>query len=335
MPHRRDDHRPGVDQGAVEVEEDDRVPHGADASHRRPRYRRPPRDRPGSRARRRRRSDPLRGPARAGAAPGLAPARADPAARPPLRAARRAVGAAARAAGGGPVRVPAGARARDRTELVPDPANPLRARGAFGEKSVVELPTYDAPEWVGDEVTRQGTLRGLRLESRRLRSDVGGLLWSAADTDPAEPLPLLIVHDGPEYARVRRAPALLRPPRGLRRRPGLPRRAPRPARRPQRVVLGLRSLRERARRRAPAGARGRRRRSGASPSSRAPASARSPPSMPTGSIRAPSPACSCSPGASSGAASTGTSRGSRGSPGSPASSAACTAAAATSRACRP
>ncbi len=25
-------------------------------------------------------------------------------------------------------------------------------------------------------------------------------LWSAADTDPAEPLPLLLVHDGPEYA---------------------------------------------------------------------------------------------------------------------------------------
>jgi len=49
-------------------------------------------------------------------------------------------------------------------------------------------------------MTRQGTLRRLRLESRRLRSDVGGLLWSAADTDPAEPLPLLIVHDGPEYA---------------------------------------------------------------------------------------------------------------------------------------
>ena len=86
------------------------------------------------------------------------------------------------------------------TEVVPDPGNPLRARGPFGEKSVVELPTYDPPEWVGDEVTRQGTLRGLRLGSRRLRSDVGGLLWSAADTDPAEPLPLLIVHDGPEYA---------------------------------------------------------------------------------------------------------------------------------------
>jgi enterochelin esterase family protein len=29
---------------------------------------------------------------------------------------------------------------------------------------------------------------------------VRGLLWSAHDTDPREPLPLLVVHDGPEYA---------------------------------------------------------------------------------------------------------------------------------------
>ena len=86
------------------------------------------------------------------------------------------------------------------TEVVPDPANPLRARGPFGEKSVVELPTYDPPAWVGDEVSRRGTIRSLALESRRLRRRVDGLLWSAADTDPAEPLPLLIVHDGPEYA---------------------------------------------------------------------------------------------------------------------------------------
>ena len=86
------------------------------------------------------------------------------------------------------------------TEIVPDPGNPLRTPGPFGDKSVVELPTYDPPEWVADEVTREGTLRPLRLESRRLRGGVDGLLWSAADTDPAEPLPLLIVHDGPEYA---------------------------------------------------------------------------------------------------------------------------------------
>jgi len=34
----------------------------------------------------------------------------------------------------------------------------------------------------------------------RLHASVPALLWSAADTDPESPLPLLVVHDGPEYA---------------------------------------------------------------------------------------------------------------------------------------
>ena len=85
-------------------------------------------------------------------------------------------------------------------ELVLDPANPLRARGPFGEKSVVELPTYDPPDWIGDEESPWGDVRPLALESARLRATVEGLLWSPADSDPDEPLPLLVAHDGPEYA---------------------------------------------------------------------------------------------------------------------------------------
>lgn len=91
-------------------------------------------------------------------------------------------------------------RRRGRTEVIPDPTNPHRVRGPFGEKSVVELPEYDPPTWCGDDEPRPGELRGIRLESRRLRGPIGGLLWSPADTDPTEPLPLLVVHDGPEYA---------------------------------------------------------------------------------------------------------------------------------------
>ena len=30
----------------------------------------------------------------------------------------------------------------------PDPANPLRAAGPFGDKSVVEWPEYAAPDWL-------------------------------------------------------------------------------------------------------------------------------------------------------------------------------------------
>jgi enterochelin esterase-like enzyme len=85
------------------------------------------------------------------------------------------------------------------TELVPDPTNPLRAPGPFGDKSVVEFPGYEPPEWLADDEAPSGDLRELELRCRRLRTTVSGFLWSAADTDPAEPLPLLVVHDGPEY----------------------------------------------------------------------------------------------------------------------------------------
>ena len=87
-----------------------------------------------------------------------------------------------------------------RVETGPDPTNPLRSPGPFGERSVVEFPGYEPPAWVGDEDTATGKLRELPLESFRLHTTVPALLWSAADTEPERPLPLLLVHDGPEYA---------------------------------------------------------------------------------------------------------------------------------------
>jgi enterochelin esterase-like enzyme len=90
---------------------------------------------------------------------------------------------------------------RDGRRVVgPDPSNPLRAPGPFGEKSVIEFPGYEPPAWRADEEAARGSLRELPLESVRLRSTLPALLWSAADADPERPLPLLIVHDGPEYA---------------------------------------------------------------------------------------------------------------------------------------
>ena len=93
-------------------------------------------------------------------------------------------------------------------QLVPDPANPLRAPGPFGDKSVVELPGYEAPAWVADEESPRGDVEPLELRTRRV-GRVGGLLWSAHDTDPREPLPLLVVHDGPEFAGYSELPRLL------------------------------------------------------------------------------------------------------------------------------
>jgi enterochelin esterase family protein len=86
------------------------------------------------------------------------------------------------------------------TELVTDPANPLVAAGPFGDKSVVELPGYVPPVWL-DEDPEPGTVEPLRLPSRLLRRHVTGLLWSSAGAPVGEPLPLLVVHDGPEYAQ--------------------------------------------------------------------------------------------------------------------------------------
>jgi enterochelin esterase family protein len=90
-------------------------------------------------------------------------------------------------------------RAGGERELVPDPENPRRAPSPFGDKSVVEFPGYRAPEWFDDEEAPRGDVRAVRLRAGRTRLEA--LLWSAAETDPDEPLPLLVVHDGPEYAQ--------------------------------------------------------------------------------------------------------------------------------------
>jgi len=86
------------------------------------------------------------------------------------------------------------------TELVTDAANPLAAPGPFGDKSVLELPGYAPPVWL-DEDPEPGKVEPLRVPSRLLRGEVTGLLWSSAGAPAGEPLPLLVVHDGPEYAQ--------------------------------------------------------------------------------------------------------------------------------------
>jgi enterochelin esterase family protein len=83
-------------------------------------------------------------------------------------------------------------------EWVPDPTNPLRAPGPFGEKSVVEWPEYEPPAWL-DSIADEGPVRELELRSRRLVARVRVLLYSTPDP-PADDAPLLVAHDGPEYA---------------------------------------------------------------------------------------------------------------------------------------
>ncbi len=82
-----------------------------------------------------------------------------------------------------------------------DPANPLRAPGAFGDKSVLELPGYECPAWLPDgDAAPGGEVLATTLRSRTLRADVAARIWTSRDADVEQPLPLLIAHDGPEYA---------------------------------------------------------------------------------------------------------------------------------------
>jgi enterochelin esterase family protein len=72
-----------------------------------------------------------------------------------------------------------------------DPHNPNRAPGAFGDKSVIEFPGYEPPAWLaapdpGDAVPIAERTR----------------LWSPPGTDPRQPLPLLVAHDGSEYEHL-------------------------------------------------------------------------------------------------------------------------------------
>lgn len=85
-----------------------------------------------------------------------------------------------------------------RKALALDPDAPV-VPGPLGDKSVLELPGYAQPGWVEAQAL-EGRIRSLRLPSARLRTAVEGLLWSPQASDTAEPLPLLVVHDGPEYA---------------------------------------------------------------------------------------------------------------------------------------
>ncbi len=83
-------------------------------------------------------------------------------------------------------------------ELVTDPGAPS-VPGPFGPRSEVLLPGYAPPAWTL-ATPPEGALVPLALPSRTLRTAVHGLLWSPPGSRAGEPLPLLVVHDGPEYA---------------------------------------------------------------------------------------------------------------------------------------
>ncbi len=78
------------------------------------------------------------------------------------------------------------------SKVVTDPANPRQVGGAFGPKSVLELPGYAPPGWLSAPADPGVTTI---FESA---PGVTARIWAPQDAAD-EPLPLLVVHDGPEY----------------------------------------------------------------------------------------------------------------------------------------
>ena len=80
--------------------------------------------------------------------------------------------------------------------LVPDPGNPDRVDGAFGEHSWLALPGYAPPSWLDLEAV-PGELTELTVR-RTGAGTVDLAVWSPT---PDGELPLLVAHDGPEMDR--------------------------------------------------------------------------------------------------------------------------------------
>src|SRR5690606_19149273 len=83
-------------------------------------------------------------------------------------------------------------------ELVLDAGNPCRVDSALGAHSVVEFPGYRAPWWLTAPRV-DGRVREVTVEVGALGDPMHARVWSPADVSDREPLPLLVVHDGPEY----------------------------------------------------------------------------------------------------------------------------------------
>jgi enterochelin esterase-like enzyme len=79
------------------------------------------------------------------------------------------------------------------SKVSPDPANPRQVATAFGPKSVLEFPGYEQPAWLGAPAD-PGVKRALDT-----RTAIAARIWVPSGAGAHEPLPLLVVHDGPEY----------------------------------------------------------------------------------------------------------------------------------------
>jgi enterochelin esterase family protein len=92
-----------------------------------------------------------------------------------------------------------------------DPGNPRRTTTPDGGHSVLEFPGYRAPAWLEADDPPQPQF-AFDARSRPGRPTVGVRICAPPDSEPEQPLPLLVVHDGPAYdelAQLRRFSAAL------------------------------------------------------------------------------------------------------------------------------
>lgn len=87
--------------------------------------------------------------------------------------------------------------------MLPDPWNQRRVPGVFGEKSVLEFPGYRPPAWLDRDVPADAwhPTEVPVFTDERAGIELVGALQSPAGTGAADRLPLLVVHDGPEYVQ--------------------------------------------------------------------------------------------------------------------------------------
>ena len=139
--------------------------------------------------------------------------------RPPRPRARRAAAARAEAPGPQPweLTAPAPDVARfeyqlelidrkGKSEWIVDPANPKTASGPWGDKSVWEEPGYAPPEWIDAEPV--GEAKSVTIPSKHPPGRAAGPDLGPSRTRPQQS-PMLIAHDGPEYAEHSALPVLL------------------------------------------------------------------------------------------------------------------------------
>jgi enterochelin esterase-like enzyme len=65
---------------------------------------------------------------------------------------------------------------------------------------VLEFDGYERTLWLAAEEAPAGTLEPFSFRSRTLHTEVSGDLWTAYGVREGASLPLLVVHDGPEFA---------------------------------------------------------------------------------------------------------------------------------------